>query len=134
MEPPKKRHKPSNFRIEIPADDNLKETILSKLQVVRETLGHSQKRPVNNADIICHLLEEWTHRTKQSTSSQQSIDSNRSNFTSYQTISKESADEQLFIVAMSSINKFIEIVDNHSRICPSSLTVKKISPRDTLEW
>jgi len=117
MEPPAKRKKPANFRLEIPGDDDVRAVINNKMQQVREALMKQFDKPVNNRDIIEHLLDYWCDKAGKQLPG---------NFTTYQKIDDDK-EETLFISTSSSISKLTEIVSNHGKFCSSALMQDKIT-------
>jgi hypothetical protein len=119
MEPPTKRRKPPSFRWEIPGDDDVKAIMNSKLLKVRETLTRQFNKPVNNRDILEHVLDFWCEKTEQGVGL-------NPNFTTYQKVDN-SQSEELFITCKSSVGVLIDIADNHAQLCSATLKQESVT-------
>ena len=90
--------------------DEAKGVILGKIIKVIETLTCQWNRPVNNRDIIEHILNFWIERIH-------SPEGVNPNFTTYQKL-HDDANEILFAGTNSAVQKLTEIAENHAKLIP----------------
>ena len=112
------RKKPPSFKMEIPGDVTCKMMIREKIDIVRETLHKMLGKPVNQADILLTVLDSWIkdhHGRRQAPTVPEQ-----------QVIKKNQADEAVFLTSKSSINKLIELVQDHHATCTSPLSMSKV--------
>ncbi len=125
MEPPKKRQRAQRFHLECPWGENVQKVIVDGMQKVRQNLMSAWNRPVNNSDIMQHLLMLY-NRTQAYDSENED---NRFNFTTYQEANQEEVDQKIILTAESSLQKCMDIAANHARHCSGLLNINKVTHR-----
>ena len=117
MEPPKKRPRPASFKIEIPGYDAMKTRFLLKLQEVRHHLTSQLNQPLSNWDIMNNVFDFWREKHTASRAAPHTPD---------HVITKDACNQKLMVVAQSSLEKFQEITEKHSRSCSKKLHITKV--------
>ena len=61
----KRKPRQPSFKIERPGNNEIKQNISEKMQIVRSQLMSTLQRPVTNYDIMENLLTTWTEENKE---------------------------------------------------------------------
>ena len=117
MEPPRKRPRPASFKIEIPGDDAMETRFLLKLQEVRHHLTSQLNQTLSNWDIMNNVFDFWREQHTASRAAPHTPD---------HVITKDACNQKLMVVAQSSLEKFQEITEKHSRSCSKKLHITKV--------
>jgi hypothetical protein len=59
MEPKPKRQRPPSFRLELPGDDEVKQTLLDKLHQIKSKLNSGFNKCHNNTDVLEQVFSDW---------------------------------------------------------------------------
>ena len=116
----KKRKSPA-FRIELPGDDEKKLDIMDKMQKVRSDLMQKLNRPVNNYDIIAHLLDEYMLKKGQGNDETEKMPS------TYVNAPKNAVNEPFFVTTKTSVMRLANIAAIHGKQCRGKLMMKTFS-------
>lgn len=112
------RKRAPSFKLEIPGDTSVKETIRDKMNCVRDKISNScnMQTSVTHADILNTVLDYW-------------LDNQNGNRVPHvsqaQDTKKSDTEEELFITAKTSIKELIALTEDHARFCSCQLQVKK---------
>ena len=118
--------RPPCFKISVPGDIARKQIILSKLHRIRDIITKQLNQPVNNADILDKVFDEFLsqHNDDEKKSVTKNLDLN-----TYVQVDKKDVNQQLFLTSEISLNKLVSVVENHSSFCPGHFSVKKLTPK-----
>ena len=76
-------------------------------------------KPMNNRDIVEHVLDVWTEKVQYNEGPNHS-------FNTDQKVDSD-AHETVFVTTNSSAKKLSEIAENHSKLCPSNLKLENVT-------
>jgi len=123
MEPTaKKRTKAPSFKLEIAGDKEYKITIMEKLRKVHSVIVDRTKKSTNNGLLLEMMMDFWL----------QFNDTNSSQFaqkSATQYIAKSECNEELFVVAKSSLQDLVTKVEHHRAACMASIDIGKVQYR-----
>ena len=124
-EPPKKRQKYPNFRIELRGDENKKELLQNKIQKAQIGLQKISDKNLTKYDILDAAVDSLLEKL----GTNKNDNANRFP-TSFIQISKEkSKSERIFVTTESAINKSLDISKHHAKFCSGYLKIKKKTKR-----
>ena len=121
-----KRQRPPSFRVEVPGDETFKKSFHEKIQKVRAVLVTKLQRPVSNADILGVALDTWL---EQCGGDNKRAQSHHASSSASAPLQEKDRDQDVYLIAESSLNKLIVRVQEHARHCKESLRVSKINRR-----
>lgn len=114
-----KRTKADAFKLELPGNNEVKSAFLEKMQKVRSQLVNKLQRPVNNKIILETVIDHWLESTESRPKSAPTVNP-------YVKLHEEHTEQDLYIVAKSSLVKYLDIVQKHGEACKSPLVMRRI--------
>ncbi len=107
------RLKPPNFRIEYPGDIQVKQRIHGKLNQIKAKMIHGLDNALNNTALLENVLDSWleTQRNGQLLTN------------GYVPVTDDNKDENIYMVTQSSLSRYTEMVQEHSRMCSGDIHV-----------
>jgi len=109
------RPRAPSFKVEIPGDTQYKQQFLEKMQKVREILMRKMQTLATNGNVLETVLDFWLQNHTQGVGQ---VNPNV-------IMEKTDTKQDLYIVANSSLKKFLEIADDHARYCAKTLRITK---------
>lgn len=116
-----RRIRASHFRFEMQCSQNEKQSLLSKLKAVKETLTNNLVNNVTNYTVMDYLLNHYIscNSSNSRKESNDNIECNTNNF-----IEKEhTLKEPMFVTSRQSLEKCIEIAQRHGQYCRAELSI-----------
>ncbi len=107
-------------KIEFPGDILVRNELKTKLQTVKVALREQPGGAVTNTDILNNVLDFWI----QAHQHDQYVYINRNGIVA---ATRDNANEDLFIKSQSSLQRCIELVEDHTRICNRQLDISSIT-------
>ena len=124
MERTAKRVRPASFKIEIPGSVEFRENFMQKVHKVREALVLKLQKPVNNADIFEAALDSWIARLPE-----QDGGGTAPQVCTSAALTERLTNQELYIVAKSSLHELVEVAGVHGRYCSQKLVFSKVNHR-----
>jgi hypothetical protein len=118
----KESKRPPSFKISVPGDANRKNSVLEKLQQIRNIIVQQLNHPVNNADILEKVFDKFI-----SIHNEENLQQNMSNIdlNTFLQANKKDVDQQLFVTAESSLKRLVRVVENHAVFCSGHFNVHR---------
>ena len=118
----KESKRPPCFKISVPGDANRKNSVLEKLQQIRNIIVQQLNHPVNNADILEKVFDKFI-----SSHNEENLQQNMSNIDlkTFLQVNKKDVDQQLFVTAESSLKRLVRVVENHAVFCSGHFNVHR---------
>ena len=91
---------------------------MSKIKTVRHHIMMSHGTCVTHADLLNIVLDHWIREAAPI--------SRKPQVSTFESATKKQANQELFLVAKSSINKLVAVTEDHAKYCSSRLMVKKV--------
>jgi hypothetical protein len=107
--------RPKSFKIEIPGNDTMRQSIREKMLKVRDFLVKETERPVNNAMILENILDFWNNRHLEEDRTGQ--------IPTYHAVEKDSASQELYVISKDALQKALEIGEHHGSLCNAGLSI-----------
>ena len=115
MDQAKSRRQAPSFKLEIARDNHYKTNFMEKIHHVREILMQKVKMSATNGSILEAALDFWL----------QNHQPRGAEVNPHVVLNKTDTKQDMYIVARSSLTKFMELVADHARYCPKSLRITK---------
>ena len=116
-----KRVRPPAFKLEIPGNIGVKQSIMSKLQQVRTKLVSKLQKPVNNADILETVLDSWLK--------QPGANHEIPGLSTVTELCENETGQDMYVIAKSSLGTLLNMSQVHAHSCPGKLQTRKIHCR-----
>jgi hypothetical protein len=116
--------RPASFKIEVPGDNDVKEKLLHKLQQVRRIMNGNRSRPVNNGDILEHVLDAWLQNNGSTNKKKGTEDNYRQKTTT--DLSPDKCTPDMYIISQDALKNLLGVAQSHSQQCTDTLTFTKI--------
>ena len=112
------RKRPPSFKIEVPGDEVKKQEFLQKVKSIRDKLTQTYNKPVNNFDILDTAISFWI-------GNQSGNEQDNASTSSFAQAAENETNENLFVVAPSSLQRLVKMVEEHAKSCTHGQNIVK---------
>jgi hypothetical protein len=124
-EAPNKRKRTPRYTIEISCDEDFKKSLLDKLHNVRDILTQRLQQKATTAETLDTVLDFWLQKNNENAHGHSTCRSE--GISSFVPATQDTADQPFYICAQESLQKLVQIADNHGRSCKQALETKKVT-------
>ena len=116
------RDRAPSFKLEIPGDRDYQNVFMSNLKAVRLQLKERLGPSVTYATVMDALLRCWGKNTDRETLEKPAVDT-------YTPVDRKGTEQELYIVARTSLQILVDVVQTHAHSCSANLTLSAVLRR-----
>lgn len=108
-----------SFKLEVPGNGEYKKMFMHKIKCVKDIMKTKLKKSVTHGGVIEAALDFWLQNHQPATG----------HVNPHVVLEKTETKQNLYVIAESSLPKFLELTESHSRFCPRTLSIGKVYHR-----